>query len=144
MNYPKKTGFNLYQSRHCAYITYTVKTWFLKILSVSQKQFILSSTMVCKCWNTLNINKLQVLVPTPWTSAKTIFARFAWTLSPLFKGSLQIHRYPAKTYLNYDYTSCPQKRSGSVDYYTICILYIIYTIHRSLCTQSHIVDKLEF
>ena len=31
MNYPQKTGFNLYQSRHCAYITYSVKTWFLKI-----------------------------------------------------------------------------------------------------------------
>ena len=25
MNYPKKTGFNLYKSRHCAYITYSVK-----------------------------------------------------------------------------------------------------------------------
>ena len=36
MNYPKKTGFNLYHcSRHCAYIIYNVKTWFLKILSVS-------------------------------------------------------------------------------------------------------------
>ena len=30
MNYPKKTGFNLYQSRHCVYITYSVKNWFLK------------------------------------------------------------------------------------------------------------------
>ena len=30
MNYPKKPGFNLYQSRHCAYITYSEKTWFLK------------------------------------------------------------------------------------------------------------------
>ena len=28
MNYPKKPGFNLCQSRHCAYITYCVKTWF--------------------------------------------------------------------------------------------------------------------
>ena len=28
MNYPKKTGFNQYQSRICAYITYYVKTWF--------------------------------------------------------------------------------------------------------------------
>ena len=36
MNYPKKTGFNLYQSRHCAYMTYSVKTWFFKILSVSK------------------------------------------------------------------------------------------------------------
>ena len=34
MNYPKKPGFNLYQSRHCACITYSVKTWFFKILSV--------------------------------------------------------------------------------------------------------------
>ena len=30
----KKTGFNLYQSRHYAYKTYSVKTWFLKILSL--------------------------------------------------------------------------------------------------------------
>ena len=30
MHYPKKTGFNLYQLRHCAYITYSFKTWFLK------------------------------------------------------------------------------------------------------------------
>ena len=34
MNYPKKPGFNLNQSRHCAYTTYSVKTWLLKILSV--------------------------------------------------------------------------------------------------------------
>ena len=26
MNYPKKQVFNLYQLRHCAYITYSVKT----------------------------------------------------------------------------------------------------------------------
>ena len=25
INYPKKPGFNLYQLRHCAYITYSVK-----------------------------------------------------------------------------------------------------------------------
>ena len=36
MNYPQKTGFNLYLSRHCAYITYNVKTWFLKNLSVCE------------------------------------------------------------------------------------------------------------
>ena len=30
----KKTGFNLYESRHCAHITYSVKTCFLKNLSV--------------------------------------------------------------------------------------------------------------
>ena len=34
MNYPKKTGFNLHESQHCAFITYSVKTWFLKNLSV--------------------------------------------------------------------------------------------------------------
>ena len=33
MNNLKKPGFNLYQSRHCTFI----KTWFLKILSVSNK-----------------------------------------------------------------------------------------------------------
>ena len=36
MNYPKKPGFNLYESRHCAYITYGVKTWILKNLSVAE------------------------------------------------------------------------------------------------------------
>jgi len=30
----QKPGFNLYQSRLRTYITYSVKTWFLKILSV--------------------------------------------------------------------------------------------------------------
>ena len=40
MNYPKKTGFNLYESRHCAYITYSVKTWFLKNLSVYKHKHI--------------------------------------------------------------------------------------------------------
>ena len=34
MNYPKKPGFDLYESLHCAYITYRVKTWFFKNLSV--------------------------------------------------------------------------------------------------------------
>ena len=34
MNYPKKPGFNLYQSQHFAYMIYSVKTWFLKNLSV--------------------------------------------------------------------------------------------------------------
>ena len=35
MNYPPKKGFNLFESRHCAYnITYSVKTRFLKNLSV--------------------------------------------------------------------------------------------------------------
>ena len=31
MNYPKKPGFNLHQSRYCAYTTYSLKTWFLKV-----------------------------------------------------------------------------------------------------------------
>ena len=35
MNYPKKPGFNLYQWQQCAYITCSVKTWFLKILSLA-------------------------------------------------------------------------------------------------------------
>ena len=35
MNDPKKLGFNLYQSRHCAYIMYSVTTWFLKNLYVA-------------------------------------------------------------------------------------------------------------
>ena len=39
MHYPKKPDLNLYQSRHCAYITYRVKTCFLKILSVSYHFF---------------------------------------------------------------------------------------------------------
>jgi len=39
MNYTKKPGFNLYQLRHCAYITYSVKTWFLKNLSVFKKSW---------------------------------------------------------------------------------------------------------
>ena len=30
MNYSQKPGFNLYQSRHCVYITYSVKNLFLK------------------------------------------------------------------------------------------------------------------
>ena len=34
MSYPKKPGFKLYQSRHYAYITYSVKTWFFTNLSV--------------------------------------------------------------------------------------------------------------
>ena len=34
MNYPKNPGFDLYHSRHYAYLTYSVKTWFLKSLSV--------------------------------------------------------------------------------------------------------------
>ena len=34
MKFPKKPGFKLHQSRHCAYITYSVKTWVLKSLPV--------------------------------------------------------------------------------------------------------------
>ena len=35
MNYPKKPGFNLHESRHCGYIKYSVKTFFLKSLSIT-------------------------------------------------------------------------------------------------------------
>ena len=42
MNYPKKPGFNLYQLRHCAFITYIVKTWFLKNLSAALAQTLLA------------------------------------------------------------------------------------------------------
>ena len=45
MNYPKKTGFNLYQLWHCAYITYSVKTWFLKYLSVYAQYYSLCSSV---------------------------------------------------------------------------------------------------
>ena len=34
----QKTDFNLYQSRHSAYITYSVKTWFLKLFSVVKNE----------------------------------------------------------------------------------------------------------
>ena len=34
MNYPKKPGFNRYESWHCAYITYSVQTCFFLNLSV--------------------------------------------------------------------------------------------------------------
>ena len=34
MNYLKKPSFNLYQFWHCAYKTYSVKTWFLKNLCI--------------------------------------------------------------------------------------------------------------
>ena len=50
MNYPKKTGYNLYQSRHRAYITYSVKTWFLKILSVSIETQKISKKLECVVW----------------------------------------------------------------------------------------------
>ena len=53
MNYPKKTGFNLYESRHCAYITYSVKTWVLKNLSV----------YVCVCvYLKIQMNAVKVTV----------------------------------------------------------------------------------
>ena len=35
----QKTGLNLYQSRHCAYIRHSVKTWFKKIRSLSNYLF---------------------------------------------------------------------------------------------------------
>ena len=45
---PKKTGFNLYKSRHCAYTTYSVKTCFLKNLSVRKS---LSISKTCSFHN---------------------------------------------------------------------------------------------
>ena len=51
MNNPKKPGFNLYQSRHCAYITSSVKNWFLKNLSVFQLVLLnnLNSSWIVAC-----------------------------------------------------------------------------------------------
>ena len=40
MNYPKKTGFNLYQSRNCAYIKCSVKAWFFKNSLCIKKMFL--------------------------------------------------------------------------------------------------------
>ena len=48
MNYPKKPGFNLHQLRHCAYITYSVKTWFLKFFSVYKRSWNIM-LLKCKC-----------------------------------------------------------------------------------------------
>ena len=42
---PKKTGFNLYQWQHCACITYSVKTWFLKISLYIKENELLSKKM---------------------------------------------------------------------------------------------------
>ena len=36
----KKTGFNLYQSWHCTFITYSVKTWFLKTVYCPNVPFV--------------------------------------------------------------------------------------------------------
>ena len=52
MNYPKKPGFNLYQSRHRvvtnrAYITYSVKAWFLKNLSEYNDKLYSSTWIIC-------------------------------------------------------------------------------------------------
>ena len=43
-NYPKNPGFNLYQLRHCAYILYSVITWFLTNISVSYHRFVKVNT----------------------------------------------------------------------------------------------------
>ena len=56
MNYQKKKGLNLYQSGHCAYITYIVKTCFFRIISVChvlvvllvvELKFLLNKTSRC-------------------------------------------------------------------------------------------------
>ena len=59
MNYPKKPGFNLYRSRHCAYITYSVKTWCLKNLSICWKKNYLPS----KAWDPGNWEGLEAMEP---------------------------------------------------------------------------------
>ena len=65
----RKPGFKLYQSRHCAHITYSVKTWFLKILSVAggfvfRKHNAVIQDSPCR-FRTLNhsLNKDEELVP---------------------------------------------------------------------------------
>ena len=52
---PKKTGFNLYGSWCCAYITYSVKTWFFKNLSAVDRPivFVLCTSFLGKKGNLL-------------------------------------------------------------------------------------------
>ena len=50
MNYPKKTGFNLYRSRHCAYITYRVKISLYVSFKYSEKYCIRLSTFELTIW----------------------------------------------------------------------------------------------
>ena len=44
-NYSKKPGFCSNKSRHCAYIIYSVKTWFSKNLSVDITKMLKNSTV---------------------------------------------------------------------------------------------------
>ena len=77
----QKPGLNLYQSRHCSYITYSVKTWVLKILSVcemmaklkfysreiSMQSFFLSGYMLMKAKYKQKLNSSDTI---RFTSAK--------------------------------------------------------------------------
>ena len=38
VNYPKKPGFNLHESRNCALTAYSVKTWFLSTYVTGRKE----------------------------------------------------------------------------------------------------------
>ena len=54
MNYPKKQGFNLYESRHCAYITYSLKNLGLKNLSICFIFNFFSPLKITMLWKKLN------------------------------------------------------------------------------------------
>ena len=62
MNYPKKPGFNLYQSRHCAYITYSVKSWYFKKISVIKLQKVQYITLRFLKHITKNEKKKELII----------------------------------------------------------------------------------
>ena len=89
MNYPKKTRFNLYQSRHCAYITYSVKTWFLKILSVYKLwEWAISTHILFKLqikWNLIHLypRSTHWLIHSLYTLCVHIMLLYPiWSMSP--------------------------------------------------------------
>ena len=90
MNYIKKTGFNLYQSRHRAYITYSVKSCFLKILSVYK--LLLHSKLI----------KIHLLVGTIETKAPELIYRFLVGFLPFILISLALSR------------GCPELGDGEI------------------------------
>ena len=55
MNYPKKPGSICTDRGHCVYITYSMKTWFLKILSVYKQKplnfLVRDSCPICRIIN---------------------------------------------------------------------------------------------
>ena len=80
MNYPKKSGFNLYQSRHCAYITYSVKTWFLKTrfsLCISQGKIISLNWLLCYRFF-LDVFKLFICI---YIHSPILYSRFIFTVN---------------------------------------------------------------